>query len=138
MKLLKQNLLGLSLLVILVAGALAYASWDNGKQNKPVDVSQSEQLALGKEIYSANCSVCHGESGAGYAQENIPAPALNGSMHAWHHADDQVIALIRQGGNVMPAVGKDWSDEEVEAVWAYVKQWWTPQQRNAQAGTIGE
>ena len=138
MKLLKQNFLWLCLLIILVVGAFAYASWANVKHNKPVDFSQSEQLTLGKEIYQANCSLCHGETGEGFAKENIPAPALNGSMHAWHHSDEQILALIRQGSNAMPAVGKDWTDEEVEAVWAYVKHWWTPQQRKAQAGTIGE
>ncbi|MCA9839990.1 MAG: c-type cytochrome [Trueperaceae bacterium] len=138
MKLLKQNFLGLVIFVLLVAGALVYASWSNTRQSKVIDAGNSEQITLGQEIYNANCALCHGETGTGYAQETIPAPALNGSMHAWHHSDDQILALIRQGGNVMPAVGKDWSDEEVEAVWAYVKQWWTLQQRKAQAGTIGE
>ena len=38
----------------------------------------------------------------------------------------------------MPAVGAEWSDEEVDAVVSYIKAWWTPQQRTAQAGTLGE
>ena len=94
-------------------------------------------LALGETIYSANCASCHGAEGEGYASIQN-APALNGSEHSWHHPDEQIIGLIRQGGMQMPAVGADWSDKEVEAVLGYVKAWWTPQQRKAQAGTIGE
>ncbi len=63
---------------------------------------------------------------------------MNGSQHAWHHSDEQIISQIRQGGMAMPAVGADWSDEEVDAVVSYVKAWWTPQQRDAQAGHLRE
>lgn len=41
--------------------------------------------------------------------------------------------MIRNGGFTMPAIGPDWSDEEITAVIAYIKEWWTPQQRASQA-----
>lgn len=87
-----------------------------------------EQVARGRDIYSANCATCHGADGAGYAQTAIPAPALNGSMHAWHHPDGQIAGFIRGGVGQMPAVGAAWSDEDIEAVLSYVKQWWEPEQ----------
>ncbi len=93
-------------------------------------------LRLGESVYQENCAVCHGEQGEGHIQ--FDAPALDSTEHAWHHADTQIIGLIRTGGQQMPAVGANFSPEEVDAVIAYVKQWWTPQQRNAQQGTIGE
>lgn len=99
---------------------------------------QTEVLDLGRTIYQANCAQCHGTEGAGYAQAGMQAPALNGSEHSWHHSDEQILGLIRKGGKTMPAVGAQWSDEEVEAVWAYVKQWWSVQQQQAQQGDIGE
>ena len=121
---------------VLVLGVLVFVSrapaQDQEGSAVPPDV-----LALGETIYSANCASCHGAEGEGYASIQN-APAVNGSEHAWHHPDEQIIGLIRQGGMQMPAVGAAWSDEEIGAVLSYVKAWWTPQQRQAQAGTIGE
>jgi len=91
----------------------------------------AEQIAQGEQYYQANCATCHGATGAGNSRAGIPA--LDGSMHAWHHPDSQIAAMIRQGGFMMPAVGPDWSDEQITAVTAYIKEWWTPQQRAAQA-----
>ena len=121
---------------LLLAGVLVFTTRAS-TQGEETSSVPSEVLALGKTIYSANCASCHGTEGEGYASIQN-APALNGSEHSWHHPDEQIIGLIRQGGMQMPAVGADWSDEEVEAVLSYVKAWWTPQQRKAQAGTIGE
>jgi mono/diheme cytochrome c family protein len=138
MKDFKRNILGFTLLLVLVGGALLYANRSQAKRTVQIDTSQNAQLALGETIYQANCVACHGIDGAGYAQKGLPAPAINGTEHAWHHPDEQILALLQQGGNLMPAVGANWSNQEREAVWAYVKQWWTPQQRKAQSGTIGE
>lgn len=54
-------------------------------------------------------------------------------MHAWHHPDSQIAEMIRGGSIPMPAVGPDWSDEDIDSVLAYIKQWWTPEQRAFQA-----
>lgn len=88
----------------------------------------AEQVALGKTIYEANCASCHGVDGGGYAADGVPAPALNGSEHAWHHPDSQIAGFVRNGVGQMPAVGSDWTDEEVDATLSYIKQWWEPEQ----------
>ena len=87
-----------------------------------------EQVVRGRDLYQASCSSCHGVDGAGYTQAGVLAPALNGSEHAWHHPDSQVAGFIRNGVEQMPAVGPDWTDEDVDAVLAYIKQWWEPEQ----------
>ena len=130
------GLTGAALFALILSGVAVYNQRQEGRTTQ-INVSQNETLLLGQTIYQANCASCHGENGEGYASLQN-APALNGSEHAWHHPDEQILDLIRYGGNMMPAVGADWSDEEVEAVWAYVKQWWTPQQQRAQQGDIGE
>lgn len=121
---------------LLVAATLVLATRAPAQDAGTPTVS-TEVLELGETIYSANCAACHGAEGEGYVSVQN-APALNGSEHAWHHPDEQIISLIRQGGMQMPTVGTDWSDEEIAAVLSYFKAWWTPQQRDAQAGTIGE
>ena len=133
-----KSSVGLLLFVAIVIGALIFANRPSAQQNSNVAIESSEQLILGETIYQANCAQCHAVDGSGYANEALPAPALNGSEHSWHHSDDQILTLIRQGSRFMPAVGIDWSDEEVEAVWAYVKQWWSEEQKSFQQGSIGE
>ncbi len=98
----------------------------------------ADVLALGETLYAQSCASCHGSAGEGFAQAGVPAPPLDGSAHSWHHADTQILGLIREGGSIMPAVGRDWSDAEVEAVLTFVKTRWDPWQRDSQTGTIGE
>ena len=95
-------------------------------------------LVLGEQLYQANCVACHGQFGEGYANDAMPAPAVNGSEHAWHHPDEQILGLIANGGPNMPAIGATWTQEEREAVWIYVKHWWAEDLRQMQPGELGE
>ncbi len=119
-----------------VAAIAIYSQFGAGGASPPTYPTYSaEQVALGEQAFQANCATCHGVTGAGDARAGVPA--LNGSMHAWHHPDSQIAGLIRQGGMVMPAIGPDWSDEQITAVLAYIKEWWQPQQRATQARISG-
>lgn len=105
----------------------------------PITAASVEvSLERGAQLYGANCASCHGTDGGGYALAGVPAPALDATEHAFHHPDEQIVSLLRNGGTVMPAVGRGWTDDDLASVLAYVKQWWTPEQRAAQEGTIGE
>ena len=118
---------GLGLLV-------GYRLWS--ERPEPTTTVSAEVLALGETTFASSCAACHGAEGQG--NQDVGAPALNGSMHAWHHSDEQLISQIRYGGMGMPAVGADWDDGEMTAVISYVKQWWSPQQRRSQQGNLGE
>lgn len=115
--------------VFIIGGLANLFVWSLPRQETPELPSYpAAQVAAGQTIYDANCASCHGADGGGYAAEGVPAPALNGSMHAWHHPDAQIAGFIRYGIGQMPAVGADLTDEEVSALLAYVKQWWQPEQ----------
>ncbi len=131
-----------SLVSLIVLGTVANVLvWFTPRQETQVETQVTlpsydvNQVMAGRELYAANCATCHGAEGQGYAQAGVPAPALNGDMHAWHHPDSQIASFIRYGQGQMPAVGASWSDEEIAAVLAYIKQWWEPEQLAAQTQT---
>jgi len=112
--------------ILLVFGVIWQAS---GGGDTATDIAAPDVLAQGEIVYQENCVACHGENGKGYI-----GPALNGSAHAWHHADPQLLSFIRDGipGTQMAAQGDNLSEEEINAVISYLKSWWTPQQRRMQ------
>lgn len=96
----------------------------------PTPSPTPDQVAIGREVYLRVCAQCHGDQGEGYANE-LNAPALDASEHAWQHADQQIYAWIINGklglGRQMPAYGDQLSDQEVYAVIAYLHTLLTPQ-----------
>ena len=149
----KQSiLLSLFIFTFMVLGFWSQVKVQSDTQAEIQDNSQTEEatyeftfseeeqpiLALGERLFQANCASCHGVSGEGHTDENQIAPAVNGSEHAWHHGDEQILGMIQNGGRFMPAVGAEWTQEEREAVWVYAKHWWTPEQREFQPGDLGE
>jgi mono/diheme cytochrome c family protein len=66
---------------------------------------------VGQETFEGVCAKCHGLAGEG----TDDAPAIAGRTF-----DAATIALIKNGGAKMPAVGEDWSDEHIDAVIAYL------------------
>ena len=66
---------------------------------------------VGQETLEGVCAKCHGLAGEGSEE----APPIAGRKF-----DATTIALIRNGGVRMPAVGEDWSDEHVQATVDYL------------------
>ena len=94
-------------------------------------VLETGQVVEGQTVYLQTCATCHGENAEGNANE-LAAPALDETGHAWHHPDQQIYDWIVNGklgmGSQMPALGEELSDEEVFAVIDYLHTLWTPQQ----------
>lgn len=107
-----------------------------------------DAYVLGREIYAQNCAACHGAYGEGQFPDNprardadgrYGAPPHNDSGHTWHHDDDLLYQIVREGGmgnpedfNPMPAFSDRLSDGEIEAVIFYIKTFWTEEQRQSQ------
>ena len=114
-----------------------------GQNTLGTDFNSSPDAVRGSELFSANCSVCHGTSGQGQPDWNIrkpdgilPAPPLNGDGHTWHHGDGTLYRIVSQGVAIyespdlpnyksgMPAFGEKLRHEEVVSVINYLKTLW--------------
>lgn len=89
----------------------------------------------GQVLFEAYCAACHGKDG----QPVVPdARILNANGETWRLSNDEIGQMIRNGSQLMPAMGADFSDEQVDAVITYIKAWWTPDQRAEQPGSVRE
>lgn len=111
-------------------------------------IAGSETYLLGETVYNTQCASCHGINGEGQFPDaplepdvtgRYGAPPHDDTGHTWHHDDDLLIRIIREGGMgdpvnfyVMPALGSVLSDGETDAVVAYIKTMWTSEQQTAQ------
>ncbi|MBS1302943.1 cytochrome c [Loktanella sp. SALINAS62] len=139
--------------IVLVAGVVAWAV-----PAEPADTPEGltfmgapvtgEQIALGQDLYAANCASCHGANLEGQPDwrsrnENgrMPAPPHDASGHTWHHADRQLFTITKLGVSAivpgyesdMPAFEGILSDGEIAAVLAFIKSTWPERERGFQA-----
>jgi len=139
--------------LLLVAGVVAWVVAAEPQDNPdgltflgaPVT---AEQVALGQDLYAANCASCHGANLEGqpdWRRRNedgrMPAPPHDASGHTWHHADRQLFTITKLGvGAIVPGYESDMpafegilSDDEITAVLAYIKSTWPQRERGFQA-----
>ncbi len=111
--------------------------------------AESARLALGRQAYDAYCAACHGAELEGApewrrrgADGLLPAPPHDETGHTWHHPDQQLFAITKDGTAAL--VGSDYQtsmigfgdvldDEAIRAVLAYIKSRWPENIRRRQA-----
>lgn len=93
-------------------------------------------IAKGRNFYDKLCMGCHGKKGRGQDPKtvgktppnNIAAPPLNDTAHAWHHTDKNLVNVILNGssreGSPMIAWKSQLSREDAESIVAYIKSLW--------------
>ncbi len=104
------------------------------------DPANQALVERGRAVYSTSCAACHG--GALEGQPNwkellpsdiFPAPPHDASGHTWHHPDDLLFTIVKEGGAAplrpgeqrgMPAFGPVLSDADIWAVLSYIKSAW--------------
>lgn len=95
----------------------------------------AEQVVQGAPVYARECAACHGVQAEGaenwfrrLPDGRWPAPALNGTAHAWHHPLWQLREQIREGSDPahgdMPAFAGTLSEAEIDAVIAWFQSHW--------------
>ena len=140
--------------VVGITGAAAVAVWAGGKEDAPPALTvlgvpvDAEMLDQGADLYAENCASCHGADLEGQPDwrrrlENgrMPAPPHDEAGHTWHHADQQLFDITKNGlASVVPGYESDMpvfegilSDAEITAILGYIKSTWPERERNYQA-----
>jgi mono/diheme cytochrome c family protein len=104
------------------------------------DPTNGTQVAAGRRLYDAHCASCHGPNLEGQANwrerrpdGKLPAPPHDAGGHTWHHTDDALFEVTRNGlaamagadyQTDMPGFADRLSDDEIWAVLAYIKSRW--------------
>ncbi|AVO48783.1 MULTISPECIES: c-type cytochrome [Melaminivora] len=133
------------LALLLVAGAGYFSLRAGGRQATPplhsLRPDDPQVLRVGARIYAQQCAACHGAKGEGQAHWRdrgpdglLPAPPHDASGHTWHHPDEQLFAITKQGlaklinqpdyRTAMPIYGGVLSDDEIVAVLSWIKAQW--------------
>jgi len=128
----------------LLAGAVALAAvWLLAESRQASALLQPDAPALverGQALYAEHCASCHGANLEGQADwrqrkadGRLPAPPHDETGHTWHHPDQVLVALTRDGPAAfaesgyrsdMPGFAELLSEEEIVAVLSYIKSRW--------------
>lgn len=108
-------------------------------------------LETGARVFKQNCSACHGPGAIG-ENPRMPkggtkpdgvylAPALNGTGHAWHHPDEMLFEIIKNGSaakeSPMRGFAGIMTEEEMMSVLQYIKSLWPEKIRRFHAQRSG-
>jgi ABC-type transport system substrate-binding protein/mono/diheme cytochrome c family protein len=104
------------------------------------DPNNTAQVVLGEKVYVSFCGGCHGANLEGQPDwqqrlpmGNFPAPPHDTAGHTWHHPDQWLFDIVKDGGqrfappsyrSAMPAYRDMLTDDEIWAVLAFIKSRW--------------
>lgn len=142
--------LGLAATAILAAlGGVAALVAEPGENTGRANSDDSEQVALGRQTYTRHCAACHGANLEGQpnwrrrkADGRLPAPPHDATGHTWHHTDEHLFEVTKNGvkpplapagyESDMPGFGDKLGDAEIWAVIAFIKSRWPQEIRERQ------
>ena len=108
------------------------------------EAERRSRLAVGERVYAEQCASCHGDNLEGQPDwqtplpsGRLPAPPHDASGHTWHHSDDELFTITKEGISAlvpgydsdMPAFGEILSDAEITAVLDFIKSTWPDSER---------
>jgi mono/diheme cytochrome c family protein len=109
----------------------------------PVPPLDTPAIQRGEIVYQQHCASCHGAELQGVPDWKTPnadgtwkPPPHDSTGHTWHHSDQLIIDIIRNGGGLpetkMPAFASVLSDSDIADILEYLKANWGEQERGFQ------
>lgn len=128
------------------AGLLVAEPGENAGRANPDD---PKQVALGRQAYAQHCASCHGANLEGQPNwrrrkpdGRMPAPPHDATGHSWHHTDEHMFEVTKNGvkpplappgyESDMPGFGDKLGDAEIWAIIAFIKSRWPQEIRERQ------
>ena len=123
------------------AATLGFALWPASS------LAGMTQEMDGKVLYMEFCASCHGANLEGQPDwrqrlpnSRLPAPPHDATAHTWHHADEQLFRIVKDGlaalapgyETDMPAYAGVLDDAQIEAILDYIKGTWPERERDIQ------
>lgn len=125
---------------------LAFGSGSAEADRVTLRPDHTETVALGADVYAAQCASCHGVNLEGQPDwrspgedGRLPAPPHDASGHTWHHDGDTLFRLTKFGTGAligdpdyesnMPVYEGVLTDDEIIAVLSYIKSTWPDEVR---------
>ncbi len=141
----------ISLLVLVTSLALLAAACSDeapgtASEPPPADTSDGppaldeQRIESGRELYGLECEVCHGADLQGDPDWKTPntdgsfrPPPQDASGHTWHHPDQLLVEIIREGSgstlSAMPLYGDILTQDEILSMIEFFKSTWGPEER---------
>jgi mono/diheme cytochrome c family protein len=138
-----SNLLRAGVAAALAAALLAGCDRFSDQQPYRLRPDETAVLVTGKQVYDRHCAACHGAALEGQpnwrsrdASGRLPAPPHDASGHTWHHTDEVLFRIVKEGmartanlkdyQSAMPLYAGVLTDAEIVAVLSYIKANWPP------------
>lgn len=131
-------LTGVILLVGLVGctAPLAQGQTSRASSQSIPPASSPEALAAGHRLAQQHCTGCHTEGNPDGTVALMDLTGQSWTGHAWHHPDSVLAQMIVDGVSrptgTMPPFGVELHADEIRTLIAFIKTFWTPDQRQFQ------
>ena len=140
-------------IAIIAVGMLAAAKWHadvgssqvviNGISAPPMPTLAVDVIGAGKALYAQYCAACHGARPEGQPEWRVPlenglypAPPHDETNHTWHHTDELLEEIVRNGGtrnkSAMPGFSAQLGSTEIQAILTYIKLRWGSEKQEYQ------
>lgn len=130
-----------SALALALIAAACGEPLEPGEESR-ADAGNAQLVSQGEAVYVQHCASCHGvnlEGQPDWRQRlpngRLPAPPHDESGHTWHHPDQVLFAITKNGlvppyapagyASDMPAFAGRLTDDGIWAVLAFLKTRWT-------------
>lgn len=141
-----STMLASAAVALVVAGVGAWFTLGDGAPGREAGAmtlhpDDAALTARGATVYASQCASCHGANLEGQPNWRergpdglLPAPPHDASGHTWHHPDQLLIQITRDGlaaiigdpnyRTAMPVYRGVLSDEDIVAVLSWIKSRW--------------
>lgn len=142
------RLAAVAVAAVLIGGAVFLIAEPRTRASQ-ADPRDQKQVARGKQAYGQYCASCHGanlEGQPNWRQRKpdgrLPAPPHDATGHTWHHPDQHLFEVTKNGvkpplappgyQSDMPGFAENLSDADIWAIIAFIKSLWPQEIRDRQ------